>query len=1219
MDTKAKEAFNQEIHLSPEEKEVYEKLYREADSENIGVLLGEYSVKFFEKTGLSPQVLAEIWKIADDENMGFLTQKKFNIALRLISHAQEGRRPNPNLINLKCPLPKFDVKKPINWNMPSVCDKIPLITLEEKNRYQNMFRNLKLTNGFIKGSRAKSIFVRTCLPNEILGQIWNLVDVQQRGALNITEFTVAMHLIHSLINGSLKTLPSILPPGIFNMAAGKVHDNNSSYRRVTDNSNLKDPSNNSSQKYHKYQHTHNQSDVFSQFNTNLSRNWDIIKPEEKSQYIDLFNSINKANEDYVVGNEVVSFFLSSKLPEETLAHIWDLADIDKSGKLNREEFIIAMHLIHRKLAGVDLPVSLPQEFMASFLQKRIPQENSCFLSSSNQDPSSSITSESFDLNNSFSLQTQSISPSIPSSVFSIKRSSINSYTETPRVTSSPNFAFSVPHSSHSKTSSIHSMYRAPFVPTSNFGQSIVSSITSDPKVSHQKSPSILVDLLGDSSSENSEKNNINTDESKDSSSKISYLNKQIQKLKQTRASIESDLDVVNIQKHDTEEKLSQIHILYDEEIKAVQKIQENLTESRAITQKLKQRYLEFEKKLYALQNQKQELLEDLEHSKNENIELQHKIEFINNQLLCLKEELKVIEKDSSDQKNITAINKKQLFIFQDNYTKLKTGIEKKNTKIDNTLKNIDSAFTSSYNKSSNPFYQISNFSEIKQVSPVPISAHDDINVMNQSNLPNNSTEDSNKTTYNEKLDISLNVIDNQHTQMEHNSQLLELYNSKNSSLIASTSLMENIIQKKISSNTDLHILKKKNSSTEFLNSSISAQFLELTPGKSSRISLCSETSTLYASDKSNSPKIQKESLNLEPNEDLHNKHNNLEAVNVSIGFKENSEKPVDNIQSKKEVFNMDDLNTTLFHSSVNIGNNSNINLESDNTLHKEYDIEYLNIENSISKKEDIIRTLPGTFPIDSDNLSLDNEDIYHTFNDTEKNIKDDEINKKVEDAFFDASLSRDNSISKKSKANFDEVFTNFVSESEEASGDNKFISKFPPIKDFYNLSESVNPDNFIDNSTVQNKNKESNVNLSSFNIDYNVSYNTKIFTTNENDINSYPAELLKNNCMDDKSDKSLQSKECLYSKSVGNLNTVSQSEDIEQRNEEMFYNLIAAKEVNGFEDDFCTENDEFNTFFIEPFSKEMKNDWINVESATIYHHFNEHENTTLRVNSELTN
>jgi hypothetical protein len=48
------------LNLTPEEKRVFGLLFRQADTENIGVVTGEVAVKFFEKTGLEPRVLGEV-------------------------------------------------------------------------------------------------------------------------------------------------------------------------------------------------------------------------------------------------------------------------------------------------------------------------------------------------------------------------------------------------------------------------------------------------------------------------------------------------------------------------------------------------------------------------------------------------------------------------------------------------------------------------------------------------------------------------------------------------------------------------------------------------------------------------------------------------------------------------------------------------------------------------------------------------------------------------------------------------------------------------------------------------------------------------------------------------------------------------------------------------------------------------------------------------------
>jgi hypothetical protein len=61
----------------------------------------------------------------------------------------------------------------------------------------------------------------------------------------------------------------------------------------------------------------------------------------------------------LIGNDAVEFFQNSRLPEAELAQIWDLADTQQRGKLSRDEFAVAMHLIHKRLGGQPIPRQLP--------------------------------------------------------------------------------------------------------------------------------------------------------------------------------------------------------------------------------------------------------------------------------------------------------------------------------------------------------------------------------------------------------------------------------------------------------------------------------------------------------------------------------------------------------------------------------------------------------------------------------------------------------------------------------------------------------------------------------------------------------------------------------------------------------------------------------------------------------------------------------------------
>lgn len=77
-----------------------------------------------------------------------------------------------------------------------------------------------------------------------------------------------------------------------------------------------------------------------------SGDW-TIKSTERVKYDQLFDSLQPTN-GYIPGNKVKGVLMDSKLPLETLGKIWDLADMDKDGMLDRHEFTVVCRK-YRKL------------------------------------------------------------------------------------------------------------------------------------------------------------------------------------------------------------------------------------------------------------------------------------------------------------------------------------------------------------------------------------------------------------------------------------------------------------------------------------------------------------------------------------------------------------------------------------------------------------------------------------------------------------------------------------------------------------------------------------------------------------------------------------------------------------------------------------------------------------------------------------------------------
>lgn len=75
---------------------------------------------------------------------------------------------------------------------------------------------------FTIGDKATSIFLRSNLPSTTLQHIWDLADTRKSGTLNQTEFIIAMHYISAIRNGTLSSLPTILPDSIYAAATGRL-------------------------------------------------------------------------------------------------------------------------------------------------------------------------------------------------------------------------------------------------------------------------------------------------------------------------------------------------------------------------------------------------------------------------------------------------------------------------------------------------------------------------------------------------------------------------------------------------------------------------------------------------------------------------------------------------------------------------------------------------------------------------------------------------------------------------------------------------------------------------------------------------------------------------------------------------------------------------------------------------------------------------------------
>lgn len=90
--------------------------------------------------------------------------------------------------------------------------------------------------------------------------------------------------------------------------------------------------------------------------------WAITK-EEKTRYDSLFRAWDGFGKGYILGSQAIEIFGQSGLEKPDLERIWTLCDNGNKGRLDLDEFAVAMHLIYRKLNGYPIPNSLPPELV----------------------------------------------------------------------------------------------------------------------------------------------------------------------------------------------------------------------------------------------------------------------------------------------------------------------------------------------------------------------------------------------------------------------------------------------------------------------------------------------------------------------------------------------------------------------------------------------------------------------------------------------------------------------------------------------------------------------------------------------------------------------------------------------------------------------------------------------------------------------------------------
>ncbi|XP_072580111.1 epidermal growth factor receptor substrate 15 isoform X8 [Vulpes vulpes] len=291
---------------------VYEKYYRQVDTGNTGRVLASDAAVFLKRSGLPDLILGKIWDLADTNGKGILNKQEFFVALRLVACAQNGLEVSLSSLNLAVPPPRFhDTSSPLLISGTSIAELPWAVKSEDKAKYDAIFDSLSPVNGFLSGDKVKPVLLNSKLPVDILGRVWELSDIDHDGMLDRDEFAVAMFLVYCALEK--EPVPMSLPPALVPPSKRKT--------------------------------------------------W-VVSPAEKAKYDEIFLKTDKDMDGFVSGLEVREIFLKTGLPSTLLAHIWTLCDTKDCGKLSKDQFALAFHLINQKLIkGIDPPHILTPEMV----------------------------------------------------------------------------------------------------------------------------------------------------------------------------------------------------------------------------------------------------------------------------------------------------------------------------------------------------------------------------------------------------------------------------------------------------------------------------------------------------------------------------------------------------------------------------------------------------------------------------------------------------------------------------------------------------------------------------------------------------------------------------------------------------------------------------------------------------------------------------------------
>ncbi|XP_074540764.1 intersectin-2-like isoform X2 [Halichoeres trimaculatus] len=322
--------------ITPEERGKHDKQF-DSLAPVLGYVSGEQARKFFLQSGLPAPVLAEIWNLADMDSDGKMDRLEFSIAMKLIKLKLQGR-------NLPSSLPIIMKQSPVS-NSASI---MPSSARFGMGSMPNLSIGLSSmpTMSMLTPIQANPPMrpVQPLVPTPM-----TLPLISSLGNSGIPNGNVNFFTPLLVPNNAALPLSGFSSPMAFSPSTGMSNANS-----LLD---LGSSSSNSS----------STTSLASNSPKTGASDW-AVPQASRLKYRQQFNTLDKLMSGYLSGPQVRNALIASNLTQTQLATIWTLADVDKDGQLQADEFILAMHLVDMAKTGRPLPLTLPQDLVPPSLR-----------------------------------------------------------------------------------------------------------------------------------------------------------------------------------------------------------------------------------------------------------------------------------------------------------------------------------------------------------------------------------------------------------------------------------------------------------------------------------------------------------------------------------------------------------------------------------------------------------------------------------------------------------------------------------------------------------------------------------------------------------------------------------------------------------------------------------------------------------------------------------